>query len=87
MTVQGETWPLGGDIIVAADGVPVSSIAALRDAVAAKQPGDTMTLEDHPRHEEDDHRRQAWTAACLSPGIAVQRGPYPLTGACFRQKA
>jgi S1-C subfamily serine protease len=44
VTVQGDTWPLGGDIIVAADGVPVSSIAALRDAVAAKQPGDTMKL-------------------------------------------
>ena len=75
VTVQGDTWPLGGDIIVAADGVPVSSIAALRDAVAAKQPGDTMTAQDHPRHEDDDHRRQAWTAACLSPGIAVQRWP------------
>ncbi|MGZ4394299.1 MAG: S1C family serine protease [Gaiellaceae bacterium] len=44
VTVQGDTWPLGGDIIVAADGVPVSSIAALRDAVAAKQPGDTVKL-------------------------------------------
>jgi S1-C subfamily serine protease len=44
VTVQGDTWPLGGDIIVAADGVRVSSIAALRDAVAAKQPGDTMKL-------------------------------------------
>ena len=44
VTVQGDTWPLGGDIIVAADGVPVSSIAALRDAVAAKQPGDTIKL-------------------------------------------
>jgi S1-C subfamily serine protease len=44
VTVNGDTWPLGGDIIVAADGVPVASIAALRDAVAAKQPGDTMKL-------------------------------------------
>ena len=44
VTVQGDTWPLGGDIIVAADGAPVSSIAALRDAVAAKKPGDTMKL-------------------------------------------
>ncbi len=44
VTVQGDTWPLGGDIIVAADGVPVASIPALRDAVAAKQPGDTIKL-------------------------------------------
>jgi S1-C subfamily serine protease len=44
VTVQGDTWPLGGDIIIAADGVPVSTIAALRDAVAAKVPGDTMKL-------------------------------------------
>ncbi len=44
VTVQGDTWPLGGDIIVAADGAPVSTIAALRDAVAAKSPGDTMRL-------------------------------------------
>jgi len=44
VTVQGDTWPLGGDVIVAADGVPVSTIAALRDAVAAKSPGDTITL-------------------------------------------
>jgi S1-C subfamily serine protease len=44
VTVQGVTWPLGGDIIVAADGARVATIAALRDAVAAKQPGDTMKL-------------------------------------------
>ena len=45
VTVQGDTWPVGGDIIVAADGVPVSSIAALRDAIAAKSPGDTVKLQ------------------------------------------
>jgi S1-C subfamily serine protease len=45
VTVQGDTWPIGGDIIVAADGAPVSTIAELRDAVAAKSPGDTMKLQ------------------------------------------
>jgi len=44
VTVQGDTWPLGGDIIVAADAVPVSTIAQLRDAVAAKSPGETLKL-------------------------------------------
>jgi S1-C subfamily serine protease len=44
VTVSGETWPLGGDIIVSIDGVPTTSIERLRDAVAAKQPGDTITL-------------------------------------------
>ena len=75
VTVQGDTWPLGGDIIVAADGVRVSSIAALRDAVAAKQPGDSMTLRIIRGTKTDVHRHQAWAAACLSPGLAVQRWP------------
>ena len=44
VTVSGETWPLGGDIIVSADGVPTPSIERLRDAVAAKKPGDTIKL-------------------------------------------
>ena len=44
VTVSGETWPLGGDIIVSVDGVPTSSIERLRDVVAAKNPGDTITL-------------------------------------------
>src|SRR5438093_1423434 len=44
VTVSGETWPLGGDIIVSVDGVATPSIERLRDAVAAKQPGDTIKL-------------------------------------------
>ena len=44
VTVSGETWPLGGDIIVSVDGVPTSSIERLRDAVASKNPGDTIKL-------------------------------------------
>ena len=35
----------GGDIIVAADGEPVSSIDELRDVIAAKKPGDKIKLE------------------------------------------
>ncbi len=44
VTVSGETYPLGGDIVVAVDGQPVGSIERLRDIVAAKKPGDTITL-------------------------------------------
>src|SRR5207245_8107105 len=32
VTVSGETWPLGGDVIVAVDGAPAASIEDLRDA-------------------------------------------------------
>jgi S1-C subfamily serine protease len=45
VVVAGESWRLGGDIIVAADGVPVGSVDRLRDVVATKKPGETMTLQ------------------------------------------
>jgi S1-C subfamily serine protease len=44
VTVSGESYTLGGDIIVKVDGASVSSLATLRDLVAAKRPGDTMAL-------------------------------------------
>ena len=44
VTVAGESYKLGGDIIVEADGVPVRDLAGLRDIVAMKKPGDTITL-------------------------------------------
>jgi S1-C subfamily serine protease len=44
VVVAGESWPLGGDLIVAADGKRVGSTEALRAAVAAKKPGDEMKL-------------------------------------------
>jgi S1-C subfamily serine protease len=44
VVVAGESWPLGGDLIVAADGNRVGSTEALRDAVAMKKPGDEMKL-------------------------------------------
>jgi S1-C subfamily serine protease len=44
VTVSGESWPLGGDVIVTVDGKPTPSISALRDAVAAKRPGDTIKV-------------------------------------------
>ena len=45
VTVNGETWRAGGDIIVKADGQPVPSVDRLRDLIGEKKPGDTVKLE------------------------------------------
>jgi len=45
VTLAGSTWPLGGDIIVKADGVRVASLDRLRAIVADKKPGDVVDLE------------------------------------------
>ena len=45
VTVAGETWPLGGDIIVKADGIPLASVEQLRSIIADKKPGDTLQLQ------------------------------------------
>ena len=42
--VEGESWRLGGDIIVRADGEPVPTVEALRAVVARKRPGDELEL-------------------------------------------
>jgi putative serine protease PepD len=44
VVVAGETYVLGGDIIVAFDGRQVSSIEQLRDAIAERKPGDKVKL-------------------------------------------
>jgi S1-C subfamily serine protease len=44
VVVAGETWVLGGDIIVTVDGGKITSVAQLRDVVAAHKPGDTLTI-------------------------------------------
>ncbi|MFN2628862.1 MAG: S1C family serine protease [Gaiellaceae bacterium] len=45
VVVAGESWPLGGDLIVGADGAPVNSVDRLRSIIAAKRPGDQIKLE------------------------------------------
>jgi S1-C subfamily serine protease len=45
VTVAGDTWPLGGDILVKVNGVPVRSVDALRSLVSQHKPGDTLQLE------------------------------------------
>jgi S1-C subfamily serine protease len=43
--VGGESYTVGGDVIVAVDGAPVSAFEQLRDAIARKKPGDTVKLD------------------------------------------
>jgi S1-C subfamily serine protease len=45
VVVGGETYTLGGDLLVKADGRSLNSIDALRDVVTSKKPGDTVELE------------------------------------------
>jgi S1-C subfamily serine protease len=44
VVLAGETYELGGDIIVEAGGAPVASLDRLRDVVATKKPGDKLQL-------------------------------------------
>ena len=45
VTLAGETWPLGGDIIVKVDGLTVTAVDELRTIVGDKKPGDSVELE------------------------------------------
>jgi S1-C subfamily serine protease len=44
VVVAGESYQIGGDMIVAVDGKDVSTVDSLRDAIAAHKPGDTVEL-------------------------------------------
>jgi S1-C subfamily serine protease len=45
VTVQGESWPAGGDAIVKVDGEPIGSVDRLIDVIASKKPGDKIDVE------------------------------------------
>ena len=45
VTVEGESWPAGGDVIVKVDGEPVPTVERLVDLIASKQPGDRIDVE------------------------------------------
>ena len=45
VTVEGESWPAGGDVIVKVDGEPVPTVERLVDVIASKQPGDKIDVE------------------------------------------
>jgi S1-C subfamily serine protease len=44
VTIAGESYVVGGDVIAQVDGKDVSSLAGLRDLISAKTPGQTVTL-------------------------------------------
>jgi len=44
VVVAGESWPLGGDIIVRADGVDTATESKLVDVINNHKPGDTIEL-------------------------------------------
>jgi putative serine protease PepD len=44
VVVGGESYRLGGDVIVSVDGATVSEFEQLRNAIARKQPGDKLKL-------------------------------------------
>jgi S1-C subfamily serine protease len=52
VVVAGESWQLGGDVIVRADGVRVDSPDRLRDVISGKRPGDTVELEIYRGEQE-----------------------------------
>jgi S1-C subfamily serine protease len=45
VVVAGESWLLGGDLLVRADGVLVDSAERLREVISSKRPGDTIELQ------------------------------------------
>jgi len=45
VTIAGETYVLGGDVIVEVDGEPVASLEELRDLISDKQPSEKLRLE------------------------------------------
>jgi S1-C subfamily serine protease len=45
VTVAGESWPAGGDVIVKLNGQPVPTIERLIDLISTKKPGDKIDLE------------------------------------------
>jgi S1-C subfamily serine protease len=45
VTVAGESWPAGGDVIVKVDRQPVPTVEKLIDVIATKKPGDRIDLD------------------------------------------
>jgi S1-C subfamily serine protease len=43
-TIDGEEYPIGGDVITEVDGKKIESEQDLQSAIDAKRPGDTITL-------------------------------------------
>jgi S1-C subfamily serine protease len=52
VVVAGESYRLGGDVIVEVDGEPVTSPRDLREAISAKEPGDKVRVEAYRGDEK-----------------------------------
>jgi S1-C subfamily serine protease len=52
LVVAGQSYRLGGDVIVAIDGKPVRTPAELREAISGKKPGDKVTIEAYRGDEK-----------------------------------
>jgi S1-C subfamily serine protease len=51
--VEGESYTIGGDIIVGADGTRIRTLEQLRDLIARKKPGDKLRLEIYRGHSKE----------------------------------
>jgi S1-C subfamily serine protease len=45
VVVEGDSWLLGGDLIVSADGHELNDVSRLRELIAAKKPGSSIALD------------------------------------------
>jgi len=45
VTVEGESWPAGGDVIVKVDGERTQTVEGLIDVIASKKPGEKIQVE------------------------------------------
>jgi len=44
VVVEGDSWPAGGDLLVKADGHPLTTVDDLKDVIADKKPGSSLEL-------------------------------------------
>ena len=63
---------MGGDVIVAADGKPVSTIDELRDVIADHKPGDKIELKIYRGDTAQDRHRHARAATDLPLPVAAR---------------
>jgi S1-C subfamily serine protease len=42
--IDGQSYAIGGDVIVSVDGTPVHTVRDVQDAIVKRKPGDAVTL-------------------------------------------
>ena len=79
--IAGESFRMGGDVIVSADGKPVATIDELRDVVCLAQAGRQDRAGDLPRWRQEDRHRHPRAATDLPlPVAAPAAGLSPWAG-------